>query len=1020
MEKLGLNKVFISYFLKILWNRPDIMHHILENTEPETIQTNLAPFIVNDFYCNLLSGNYMENNLLYILTMMLKKEIDELENINQVEYFLEGTKCSFLLEELRKMPDIQIYFKKVILKTVEKMERNYSFREIKFNVQEILDELMKLKKDEEKKRGKKKNNQDLDELYTVIVNSKVIDLSINYSREENSQKSNRRNEIFIKNYVPDLTIKEFQTRAEQAKSENKNNLFKYFQKLENDIENAEDLYSNNTLMKSMLETSVPTHLLSFYLNDFLEVLSFLNQLIEDLLKNLVLMPSSLKYLCKVISILVKNKFKDITKSEINGFVSRFIIDKLLIPIISIPNFNALINEFVISGITIKNIQIINLIVKKLFSGKLFLNNNIEGYYTPFNWYIINNMEKILNFFDKVTSVNLPEFIEKYINNDLPQDYVYDYFKENKEQFYANISICFKYENIYHLLKALPKDDIIFKDADPTIARLKKILGRLKLESFIDNNNNNNNDIFRKLSSPIISRKSLPLKESKKKDDFHKESKKKGKSQIIDKENLNEEYFIFNDKVIEKSCENLFIINNAITDCYMGDKKKENSLDENKKNLIKIKNYLCNCLGNYRLLNKSDFNVDSYKNTMKLLSEIRTYMSLPYFILNNETIPSVWYINSVLDYLNKIPEDYKENDFKKLFTELTKNLRESINSLDFEKIILFRNKLKFIDKINNYYNEVKTLIANIEINENIKHLVEEVFIPVDINFKYEEDEKIFELQKSNIKDKIFEDKIIYEDTKKNLISFKTIEAFTRYFPNLSKYQSLQDINPLGIIKELSINQKINRYFEIIKEKIIKKSLIDLENYEKSYEEKMKNYIMNKIYEKIYPPEPDPQDVKFYKKTMSLSWIEPHFILDKEYIFDNMLPDILNEFNKINDVKTPYKKLDCCNNILASVVNLIKFNEGIDKEVGSDDITPVLNYVSIKAHPFRLFTDLQFIKLFSKSNGENENSLVNIESIFYLILDFSNKTFNLTEEEYNKKCMLAIKDNEKNCEFNYDNE
>ena len=325
MEKLGLNKVFISYFLKILWNRPDIMHHILENTEPETIQTNLAPFIVNDFYCNLLSGNYMENNLLYILTMMLKKEIDELENINQVEYFLEGTKCSFLLEELRKMPDIQIYFKKVILKTVEKMERNYSFREIKFNVQEILDELMKLKKDEEKKRGKKKNNQDLDELYTVIVNSKVIDLSINYSREENSQKSNRRNEIFIKNYVPDLTIKEFQTRAEQAKNENKNSLFKYFQKLENDIENAEDLYSNNTLMKSMLETNVPTHLLSFYLNDFLEVLSFLNQLIEDLLKNLVLMPSSLKYLCKVISILVKNKFKDITKSEINGFVSRFII-----------------------------------------------------------------------------------------------------------------------------------------------------------------------------------------------------------------------------------------------------------------------------------------------------------------------------------------------------------------------------------------------------------------------------------------------------------------------------------------------------------------------------------------------------------------------------------------------------------------------------------------------------------------------------------------------------------------------
>ena len=50
----------------------------------------------------------------------------------------------------------------------------------------------------------------------------------------------------------------------------------------------------------------------------------------------------------------------------------------------------------------------------------------------------------------------------------------------------------------------------------------------------------------------------------------------------------------------------------------------------------------------------------------MLEEIKTYMTLPNFILNNNTIPSTWYINSILDYLNKIPEDYKENDYKKLF------------------------------------------------------------------------------------------------------------------------------------------------------------------------------------------------------------------------------------------------------------------------------------------------------------------------------------------------------------------
>ena len=63
------------------------------------------------------------------------------------------------------------------------------------------------------------------------------------------------------------------------------------------------------------------------------------------------------------------------------------------------------------------------------------------------------------------------------------------------------------------------------------------------------------------------------------------------------------------------------------------------------------------------------------------------MALPNFILSNKTIPSTWYINSILDYLNKIPDDYKENDYKKLFDELSQNLNDSINKLNFEILIL---------------------------------------------------------------------------------------------------------------------------------------------------------------------------------------------------------------------------------------------------------------------------------------------------------------------------------------------
>ena len=369
------------------------------------------------------------------------------------------------------------------------------------------------------------------------------------------------------------------------------------------------------------------------------------------------------------------------------------------------------------------------------------------------------------------------------------------------------------------------------------------------------------------------------------------------------------------------------------------------------------------------------------------------MTLPNFILSDNTIPSIWYINSIIYYLNKIPDDYKENEYKKLFRELTQNLNDSIRTLDFEKLISFRNKLKFIDKMNNYYDNAKELINNILINGNIKFCVEEEFIPVDIFFKYENEEKKFEIIKSNIKEKSFEDKNIYEAQKNKYITVKTIEAFARYFPNLTLYQSYQDISTLDIIKELQFKKKINNYFEIIKDKICKNLKIDENVYETIYNEKIKDYVMNKIYDKIYPFEPAFKDYKIYEKSVELSWVEPQLIINKDYIFDNMLPDILNEFKKINIMKTPHQKLKC-------IENLIKFNEGEDKEIGAEEITPVLNYVFIKAHPLKIYTDLEFIKSF-KENGKFDNYLCNIDSMCNVILDTTAKNFNITQEKYNEK-------------------
>ena len=517
----------------------------------------------------------------------------------------------------------------------------------------MINKVIKLKKAEEKKIGKK-IEKNLDEYYNRLINSMVIDQSINHSKEENNKKVKEINDMFIKKYIPDISIKEIKDLCEKADKQKNNELFKYYKKLENDINSKSDIYSNQMIMKNMFETKLPTHILTFYQNDFLKLISYIEQLLNDLKNNIILLPNSIKYICKIISILIKNKFKDITKTEENAFISKFLIEKLLIPIISFPSFNALINDFVISRNTLKNINVLNFIIKKLFSGKLFINNSEESEYTPFNWFFLDKIDDILLFFQKVINVNLPDFIEKYVNNKLPNDYEYDYFNENKGQIYASISISFNIKNLLYLIKGLEKSNDLFQKKNEKIGKLSKCLDVINKDSNIK--------AIKNIDQNLLKEQKM-IKTNVINNGNHKDNDK-GK---IKYENI----YIYNSEEIEKKYKNLFSINNNIANFYIKIDRKNTKLSEKENNLINVKNYLCSSLGNYRLLNKSDFNIGTTSDTIKMLEEIKNYMSLPNFILNNNTIPSVWYINSILDYLNKIPDDYKENDFKKLFEELMK-------------------------------------------------------------------------------------------------------------------------------------------------------------------------------------------------------------------------------------------------------------------------------------------------------------------------------------------------------------
>ena len=86
-ELFGLERVFIQTLLEEIWKSPEIMYFILIKCDRKDINYNFSSFIINNFYNNILSSSNIEENLLYLLSLLLKDEIDKLINSEDLFFF---------------------------------------------------------------------------------------------------------------------------------------------------------------------------------------------------------------------------------------------------------------------------------------------------------------------------------------------------------------------------------------------------------------------------------------------------------------------------------------------------------------------------------------------------------------------------------------------------------------------------------------------------------------------------------------------------------------------------------------------------------------------------------------------------------------------------------------------------------------------------------------------------------------------------------------------------------------------
>ena len=436
--------------------------------------------------------------------------------------------------------------------------------------------------------------------------------------------------------------------------------------------------------------------------------------------------------------------------------------------------------------------------------------------------------------------------------------------------------------------------------------------------------------------------------------------------------------------------------------------KETTNEENimKNNIIKVKNFICSLLYNFDKLVEKNFNPDKIENTETILDELNTLMKSEYFVIDG-TIPFSWYINSIYEYLKKIPDYLTKNDCEELYKEIEQDINNSLEQLDFIKLSVILEKLEFAERGKVFYKENQKLLMDIKLKEQVKEIVYKEFIPVSIKFSWnEEDNGILDIEQANFKfkDKDNPGKIYnYQNSKKVALAL-TIDDFTRKFPNLIIYQEYQDADIFMIQEKLNFAEKLDNYFNIIFDNI--KSQTKNIKYESKdnmnqIKEIIFDFVMNKIYDKIYPVELSGKDTLIYQNSIRLSWVKPcHFLGDKkQYVLGSFINDINYYFKLLSSEKSTRKKLINLDQIIHNISFFYNFND--KQEIGVDDILPVLTFAMIKAHPYSLDSNLRYMKMYSKlGNFFNKgNKFEQFEAAIELIIGIKYSDLKgITKEEF----------------------
>ena len=973
----------IKKFLLEFRSNLDLLLKFINVLDGRNEQLIIANVLVHYFFEDITKKEASEI-FSEFLAVLIGKELENVDIKLNDGFIKKGSFISKIFDEFTYREEVKVYTKHILLNPIKQLIEKEQ-EEIKTN-KEYKEIFITL------------NIGKIKKIITEVENLFIKDVKQTeavFGKAKSNQK-NLNNDLFMSQFLnKNNDLKNIEERV--FKSENIINIQYLRHKLRSGelnlfqkkfyinqllyLQNSKDknIYTNEKFEQLVKNEENYPNIIALYCQNLELIDNYIYEILLSLNDTYYYTPKIIRNISNIINSEILKKFDNINQFDLNNFILYFLIEYIIIPVLQFPEKNEILTKEVLSPNIHKSINTLVYVLRKIYKGEFF-SSEFDVYYTPLNKY----MENWIFAFHNI------------INNFINGDKVDDIFEVN----YNN-----EVNDLYQTMCLSKKEIRIFID------KYKKI-----------------NDLCQKEDNTEYEQLYFNI------DSILKEN---------EEENEIEKFYIFTHYNFSEYRNNILKIK----------LKKEINIEFNymdlNEDLIVQKQYelvdgIKNCV-KHVLINIPNLTFNSKNYAFELLfkeinKNINYHQIKQTYLLNN--IPLNWYSKFIDKNMVVLPEEYKKDNFYKLYDEIEKETND-FNYQILNKSTIYTNEMLSeiteLKKNTLFYKHQLKEIKKLELNTKIYFFIENSKPEVcllqrniyNINYAF----KLY-----NITNKPITQEMINENEKELILSTndkcihsiienlqKTNNEIKKNFGYMKKEGHCQTIDDFitkilfsrhsitedilnkylhkgekNIQNDTKVNKVVESYFEIL-EKYIETNFNQFfesknpKKFELKKEEflvKIQSYIMTKISIKLssFLKEKFEQKQKnienlftdrtFNEKCKRLSKYGDELMNYLEIKKDDINIDCMNI---AIDYLSKMDKEKYCNNIIEKfskainvIVNMLMFTQE-KKESSIDDFLPIIVYLCIMSNPQNMITNFCNCIYFLTNKQSNQNIGFNLANI-----------------------------------------